>query len=595
MNIFWSFSKRYIIRYSWWFLVGFTCVFLTQLLAVQIIDQIRQAIDAMNTAESNSETVIPFVWTIIAFALALVLVRTISRLVVFTPGRLAEYHIRNDYYSRLLELQRDFLSKHSSGDLVSRCSNDINYIRAAYGFGGLQLAHVSITMVLVIYSMLQLDPKTTLYLAIPMIISFVIIQSSIRYLFPFMHRANELVGDMSAMVLSSYKGVAAIQNYHAETKLAARFDETSNRFLSNQAIIIRNRSFVMPLVELVGNISIFTVLFLAGSRVIDGNLSLGQISAFLGYVAMIMPPLLSLGWMLNVFSQSIPAMKRLDEILLAQSSLLPSKPAANLTAGKPVSMVVDKLSFSYPKESDELAPFQLQDVSIDLAPGKILGIVGGLGCGKTTLLDSIMRLNGTHPGHFFLNGHDAAYVSLEDFRCHFSYAPQQAFLFSNTLRENLLVAVPADQATTVGDDHLIRFLDYAGFDLNEKQFPEGLDTEVGQKGVMLSGGQRQRIALARALMKDANIYVLDDVLSAVDHDTEKRIVANIQKYAKGKAFIIASHRVSAVQWADEILVMDKGRIIDRGSHEALSGRPGFYQDINNYQSSHEVETSVETS
>lgn len=583
----WSFSKRYLFRYWPWFLGGFTLVFITQYIAVRIVDQTRQAVDAVNATDAVAQTVMPFVWHIVVLAVLLVIVRTVSRLLVFTPGRLIEYNVRNDYYSRLLHLQRDFLSQHQSGDLVSRCSNDISYIRAAYGFGGLQVANVSVTMGLVIHAMLQLDPGTTLYLVIPMAVSFTIIQTSIRMLTKHWRAANLQVGSMSATVLSAYKGIAAIQNYHAEPAVVNRFAKVNDDYLQTQTVVVTNRAFVMPLVQFVGDLSIFLVLLFAGIKVMDGNLTMGEITAFLGYIGMIMPPLLSLGWMLNVFNQALPAIERLDEILLAEPSLLPPKPTPNLQKDKPVNLELKELSFHYEETKDNPEPFSLDKINLKLGPGKVIGIVGTLGCGKTTLLDSILRLNGPHPGEMFLNGHDAAYISLEDFRNYFSFAPQKAFLFSTTLRKNLHVALDADRASKITDADLMIYLERAGFDLDPKQFPNGLETEVGEKGVMLSGGQRQRIALARALMKEAHIYILDDVLSAVDHETEKRIVGNLRENQKDKAFIIASHRVSAVQWADEILVMDDGRILDRGTHEALVERPGFYQDIFRYQSSHE--------
>ena len=584
MQRFWSFSKRYVLRFGWWYFFGFVLVFLTQFLAVGIVDQTRQAIDSAIEPGATPETVIPFVITIAVFAVLIVIVRTGSRLLIFTPARLAEFHIRNDYYSNLLFLQRDFLGKHESGDLVSRCSNDITFVRAAFGFGLLQLGSVTITLFLGMGAMLRLDLRTTLYLAIPMLVGLIIVQGSIRYFMTYWRRSNQELGSLSGLCLASYRGVAAIQNYHAEPDLNQKFAGLNQQYLKTQMIITKNRAFIIPLVQLVGNFSVFIVLWIVGPGVINNNLTVGEVAAFLGYIAMMMPPLLMLGWMLNVFNRAVPAMERLDEIILAKPNLLEPKPAKKKPPKQGAHLQLRDFSFRYPPSPGDSQPFKLSKINLDLPPGKVLGIVGPLGSGKSTLLDALLRLNQIEPGHLFLNDQDGAYMDLNAYRGHFSFAPQRAFLFSSTLKKNLLTAVPAERWQEFDDSVLMERLVAAGFHLDPEQFPKGLETEVGEKGIMLSGGQRQRIALARALLKQADIFVLDDVLSAVDHDTEKTIIANLKAGAAGKSFVITSHRLSAVQWADEILVMKEGGIEARGSHQHLVNQPGYYSEIYAYQS-----------
>ena len=588
MKVFWNFSKRYILQYGWWYFLGFLFIVGTQWLGVGIIAKVKDAIDAVDAADATAATVLPFTYWIVAFALLLVVVRTASRLLIFTPGRMIEYHIRNDYYANLLYLDRDFLSKQESGDLVSRCSNDIGYIRAAYGFGFLQVANVSVTLVLVLAAMIRIDLRTTSFLAIPMAVSFTVIQISISYLFSYWRRANRQIGALSSLCLASYKGVAAIQNYHAEPAVESRFNGLNGQYLGTMETVTRVKSFMIPLVQMVGNLSIFTVLWFVGPKVIDNRLSLGEIMAFLGYISMIMPPLLSLGWMLNVFNQAVPAMERLGEILDARPQNPAVTGADTEKAPTSVGLAAKNLGFRFPAGKGETDPFALHNISFSLPPGKVLGVVGPLGSGKSALLDTLLRLNHPTPGQLFLNGRDVAGMDLNEYRAHFSFTPQRSLLFSTTLRNNLLVALPAeqwDQPDT--EQRLLETLDYAGFHLDANQFPLGLETQVGQKGVMLSGGQRQRMALARSLLRKAEIFVFDDVLSAVDHETEKAIIANIRRFAAGKSFIVVSHRVSAVQWADEILVLRKGTVEARGSHETLINQPGFYREIYRYQSQHE--------
>ncbi len=590
LRIFWQFSSRYVPRYLWWYLAGFALIVVTQLLTVAVVEQTKQAIDACAAEGATARAVLPFAGVIALIAPAIVLIRTGSRLLVFTPGRLIEYHIRNDYYRNLLALQRDFFSRHDTGDLVSRCSNDIGFIRGAFGFGFLQVANVAATFVIVMAAMLRTDLRTTIYLAIPMMISFGIIQASIHYMFKYWRLANVQLGELSGFCLASYKSVSAVQNYHAEPAIERKFTDANRRYLATLATITRTRSFAIPLVYLVANLSVFLVLWAMGPRVIDGSLTLGEITAFLGYIAMITPPLLSLGWMLNVFNRAVPAMERLSEIIDAKPSLPEVHAGSAPHKGEDILLEARGLGFRFADTAGDPSTFALGDIGFALPQGKTLGVVGPIGSGKTALLDTVMRLNALAPGQLFLNGKDAAHMELAAFRDLFSFTSQKPLLFSASLRHNLLMALPAEQwESPEVEDKLARALEAAHFDLDPKQFPKGLETEVGEKGVMLSGGQRQRIALARCLLKDAAVYVLDDVLSAVDHETEKAIVANLRAFCPGKTFIIASHRVSAVQWADEILVLEGGRVAARGAHRDLVDRPGFYRDIYAYQAQHEDE------
>ena len=583
MNIFLDFAKRYVRRYLWWYVAGVLCIIATQGLMVAIVEWIKDAIDQVTQPGASANTVVPFALNIIMVAPLIVLVRIASRLLIFTPGRLSEFHIRNDFYSRLLSLQRDFFNTHQTGDLVSRCSNDIGFIRGAFGFGFLQVANVTVTFILVMVAMLNMDPRATLYIAVPMIVSFAIIQTSIHLMFNHWRTANVQLGDLSSLTLASYKGVSAIQNYHAEPAVEGRFRTANDQYLETLKHITRTRSFAIPLVQLVGYVSIFTVLWFVGRDVIAGEMTMGEVAAFVGYINMIMPPLLSLGWMLNVFNRAIPAIERMNEVLKAEVPDESQQPGAEVVIKKPVTMRARDLGFEFAKGKE--SSFHLRQVNFTLEPGKVLGIAGPVGSGKTALLETLIRLNALQPNQLFLNRQDAAALPLNHFREWLSFTPQRPLLFSTTLRDNLRVALPE----TIHDQDeeeatLMAALECAAFDLDPKQFPLGLETQVGEKGVMLSGGQRQRIALARALLKRAEIYIFDDVLSAVDHDTEKKIIRNIRAFAPGKSFIIASHRVSAIQRADEILVLDQGTVVARGNHEALMAGKNFYRDIFLYQS-----------
>ncbi len=581
MKRFFSFSKRYVTRYIWWYLTGFVLVAVTQAMTVAIIETIKNGIDAYGSTGPTSAAVQDAFQLIALLALGLILIRIASRLLVFTPGRMIEFHVRNDYFHRLLFLTRSFFRNHETGDLVSRCSNDIGFVRAAYGFAFLQVANVGTAFAFGLGAMLNMDVAMTVYLAIPMLIAFAIIQGSIQYMFGYWRLANTQLGDLSSLCLASYKGISAIQSYCAEPAFERAFLATNGAYLNTNLTLTKVRSFIMPLVQVVGNLAAFLVLWVAGQKVIASEMTLGEVTAFLGYISMVMPPLLSLGWMLNVFNRAVPAMERLDEILLATPDLAPVTQKLAKPGDETLDIKVKSMFMQYEEalEPHEKA-FSLSDIDFDLYAGKTLGILGPVGAGKSTLLETLLRLNEPNPDQIYLQGSDATACDLDSYQSYFSFAPQKAFLFSTSLRENLAVSVPvAERRKPKFDEKIMHYLDLCGFDLDPDVFPHGLDTEVGEKGIMLSGGQRQRISLARALLKDAQVYVLDDVLSAVDHETERRIIRNLKVFAKDRAVVIVSHRISAIQWTDEILVIENGTISDRGPHDSLMNNAGYYRQI----------------
>lgn len=570
MKTFFEFSRRFMFAYVWWYGAGLLLVAATQWLAVRVIDCLRLAIDALRSGVAGELT--GHLGWMLAAASAGALVRIASRLAMFTPGRLIEQRVRDAYYHKLLRLGRPFFASHETGDLVSRCSNDISFVRAAYGYGMLQLASVFITLFFGLRAMWGIDAQMTIFLALPMLSCFVIVQWSIQSLFRHWRIAGEQLGELSTWCFSAYRGIGTLQGYHAEPVFSERFHQLDASYLRTNETITAARSWVLPMVPAVGGLSSFLILWMVGPAVIEGRMTLGQVTAFLGYIGMVMPPLLSLGWMLNVFSRSLPAMDRLNEVLLAECQLdeLPApQPLAALGNWR---MQVQGLVKS--RQGKTRGSFALGPLSFHLEPGRILGITGPIGAGKTLLLDLLLRLEEIPEGCAFFQGQDVRSMPLERYRSLFSYAAQTTFLFSASLRENLRIGGP-----DCTDEQLLTALTQAGFDLEPAQFPRLLDTEVGEKGVRLSGGQKQRIGLARALLKSSPILVLDDVLSAVDHAAERRIIESLRRNQRGSAILIVSHRLSALRMADEILVLEGGKLTQRGSHEELLARAGYYLEI----------------
>lgn len=579
MNVIWKFTKDYILEYKKWYIAGAIFVIGTQLFTVEIIDLIKESIDIATAKNSHPSSIVPYVGKILIFATFLCVIRTLSRFAIFTPGRKIEYKLRNIFFSNLLYAKRYFINQFETGDLITRSSIDIRHIRMMYGFGFLQIINVLTTFIVVIHAMLRMDKQTTLYVMIPIIISIVIMKIGISAMLEYWKKTHYQLASLSSFCLSSYKGVSVIQGYHSEPDVEKQFADIDNLYLVTHKAAVKIASFVMPLIKLIGDLSIFFVLWFVGPQIIKSTLTLGQITAFIGYVAMLMPPLRSLGWMLNIFNRASISIERMNAILDATPQKQ-DRIKNEIRRDKHVTLQVRGMNFSYKKEEN----FKLQDISFTASQGKIIGITGKIGSGKTTCVENLMRINDISKGQIFLGEKDATTIPIQDYRRYFSYAPQHAFLFSTTLRENLRISLnEKEYKDDELDAKLLKYLEMCGLKISDEFFKEGLDTVVGEKGIMLSGGQRQRIALARALLKNANIYILDDVLSAVDYETEQLILENLRKFTADKTFIIISHRISAIQWADEILVLEDGQITERGKHEELIDKSDYYKKVYDYQ------------
>lgn len=576
-----------MLRYLAWYAVGVTFVLLTQWCAVGIVDLTKTILDQVVNMEAQGlasteaqASMRDALLQMVGLAAGLFLFRVLSRFFIFTPGRLVEWHIRNDYFSRLLHAKREFLRQFEAGDLISRCSNDIGYVRAAFGFGGLQIANVLATFGFGFWAMWQLDRFTTVTILVPMALSLVLIQASIHLVLQYWKSANEQLGDISGLVLAALRGIAAVRSFNAGTGVLGRFESLTENYLETNLNIAKYRTFAMPLVQFTGQLSIFMVLFFLGKAVIEGDHSLGEIAAFLGYSAMVMPPLLSLGWMMNVFQRAIPAMERLQEIVGGGGEVRPNPPSElqhHHTSTKPMLKVDEVTIVLTPAQKAQGAPFVVGPVSFSLHPGKVIGLVGPIGSGKSTLLEALLGFESISSGSLSLNGENVDPGS-PSFRRWVAHVPQQAFLFSDAIGENLNLA-KGQQEGSFDEPRLEEVLAQAVFSLDPDVFPQGLNTEVGEKGILLSGGQRQRLAFARALLKEAPFLFLDDVLSAVDHETEFLLLQTIKQWATQAGILLATHRLSAVQWCEEILVFDQGRIAQRGTHAELIQQEGYYRDV----------------
>jgi ATP-binding cassette subfamily B protein len=560
--------KEYAWRHRWSYLVGALFLGVTNYLAVSIPGQIGHAIDALRADQPLGRYVV----AITLMGVSVIVVRSLSRILIFNPGRHLEYQLRRDLFAHLLRLQPSFYVTRKRGDIVSRAANDITWVRTLVGFGGLQIVNVTLAVTLTGWKMVSLSPRLTLMVLLPILVGAGLVQFGIRRLFFLARRNQEQLGEISEHVLGSLQGMAAIQGFAAEDAFVKRFEERNLDWLRIGMRLALIRSIALPLLVLSGGVAMFALIAVGGPMVLSGSLTVGQLAAYTALLTVFLPPLRSMGWMMSVIQRGRAALERIFELIDAPIDRPEGFAGKVLAAGRGPSIELRQLSFAYPDEPDRKV---LDGLAATIPAGTVVGLFGRTGSGKSTLLRLLARLYNPPPGSILVDGEDLTAVNLESWRQRLAMVPQRPFLFSDAIEAN--VALEADPEA----GQVRRAVAMAALEPDLEALPDGLQTVVGERGIMLSGGQRQRVALARGLFRGGDLLILDDVLSAVDHQTEAQLVETVAELAarpESPTVMIASHRLSALRHCDTVLVLDGGRLVDSGPHADLVARPGLYRD-----------------
>lgn len=571
--------RSHVAPHAGYYAAGFVCLALTNWLTVEVPVRIGQAIDAY----SQQADVWSHLVAVATMGLAIIVVRTLSRVLIFNPARSVEYALRLDLFERLLRHQPSFYAKRSTGDIISRASNDISFARVVVGFGIMQAVNVTVALSLTTWKMLVLSPLLTAAAVVPIVASMVLVRRGINQIFALHREAQERLGALSDHVLGSFQGIATIQGFVAEDRFVEKFTDHNEALLKTRMRAAAISSVAFPGLSLGGSLAVFVLLFVGGPMAIEGTLSVGQIAAFVALLGILLPPLRSMGWMISVFQRGQVSLERILELFDAPTDRPEGDAPVTLAPGPPA-LSLRNLCFAYPDEPEDDV---LKGISVDVPAGAVVGVFGRTGSGKSTLLRVLARLYNPPRGTVFVGSGktDTTAVDLDRWRERLSVAPQRPFLFSDTIGENVELSARPDaeppDGVAVNGAARDRAVDLAALGVDLMALPEGIDTVVGERGIMLSGGQRQRVALARALYKGGGLLLLDDVLSAVDHSTEARLVDSLVNIGDGgqrPTTFIVSHRVSAFRGADLVLVLDDGRLVDSGTHAELAERPGLYRE-----------------
>ncbi len=546
-------------------------------MAVRIPLELGRGTDALRA--DDQEAVLTAALLIAGMGLAVIAVRTLSRALLFTPGRNIEYDLRNDILTHVMRLRRDALREHGAGDLVSRASNDITLVRALVGYGSLQVFNITMALVLGGKAMFDLSPVLTAACLAPVGLATLMATGAIRTLFPLTRTMQGQLAALSDFVLASLQGVSTVQAFGAEEAFGQRMDTHNRRYLSTVLRVATLASVVQPLLAFAAGLSLFLLLWVGAGQVEQGHVSVGDLVALSAFLLFLLPFLRSLGWLVAIVQRGRASLERIFEVLdLPAVSPTAAGDEVPLAPG-PLGFELRGLTHAWPTAPDSPT---LVGLEARIEPGTMVGIYGRTGAGKSTLLDLLARLHDPPRGQVLVEDTQGRQVDLLDLdlaqlRARSSVVPQVPFLFTTTIARNISMEraaceprVPnAARDAALGPD-LVRL-------------PEGLETVVGERGVTLSGGQRQRVALARGFCRDFDLLLLDDVLSAVDHDTEQRLVHAIRSRATGReehrpTVVVVSNRLGVLSHADKILVLEQGRLVDTGQHDELVERPGPYRE-----------------
>jgi ATP-binding cassette subfamily B protein len=502
-----------------------------------------------------------------AVAAVTAVVRFFSRTLVFDAAREIEYEIRNDLFAQLERLPRSFYAEWRTGDIMSRCVNDVNAVRMLLGVGLLNVVQTPILYLGAVAVMFTADPKLTLLVMAPYPLFIVAARSLGRAIHHWSLLVQEGLADLSNRLQESISGVAVVKAYAMEPAMARRFDATNRELYRRELGFVRANAAMPAVVSLLPAAALWIILFVGGHAILDGRMRASDFFTFTMYVYQLTFPTFLMGWVVALVQRGAASMQRIDELLSVEPSIADPPDPVNVAelAGE---IEFRNLTFRYPGAAREPA---LCDVSLRVPAGTTLGVVGPVGSGKTTLASLIPRLLEVPEGQLFLDGVDVNRIPLRVLRSHIAMVPQESFLFSMTLADNIAFGRPQTDALEVR-----RAAERAQLAKDVVDLPDGYATVVGERGVMLSGGQRQRTALARALALDPRILILDDTLSAVDAETEAAIQRELREVVRGRTVVLVSSRVSAVRDADRVAVLDEGRVVELGTPASLLAAGGLY-------------------
>ena len=565
-----QFIWRYIKRHKWQYIGGMITLLVVDFANLYIPKTTGVITDGLAAHEMDMNGVLKNLGIIVAIGATLALGRFLWRYFIFGASRGIEHEIRDNLFAHLETLDVEYYNEHKTGDLMTRFTSDLNAVRMAIGPAVIAAFDATVMTVMVIGQMIvYVDIRLTLAAVVPMLF----IAAGELYYGKIMQKRyrerHEAVSDLTDFVQESFSGVRVVKAFVRERAQIREFAKVNNKAKEKNLNIARMESIVMPLLDVVIGISSLLTLIYGGYLALNGEITVGRFVAFNQYIMMLVWPMIACGEAINMFSQGGASMRRIQEVLEEKPEIANQEGVQEIGEIKGA-IRFNHLTFIHRGHSEPT----LKDIHLNVPAGTTLAIIGRTGNGKSTLVNLLLHLYNTKPSMIFIDGKDINTIPLKTLRENIAYVPQDNFLFSDTLKSN--IAFGTDSAEM---EEIVKATKTACIHDNIIAFPDGYETIVGERGVTLSGGQKQRSSIARAIKKNAPILILDDALSAVDTDTEEQILANLKENRKGKTTILIAHRISTIQNADMIVVLEEGEARECGTHKELIELGGIYKDM----------------
>jgi ATP-binding cassette subfamily B protein len=580
----------YLRKYWRGYLVGAVSVLLTNIIWVQFPRVIKAVTDDLNNRHLH-RTLVFYALLLIGIAVAKGIFQFLTRWILIGISRDIEFDLRNDMFRRLESLSYEFYQQTRTGDIMARATNDLNAVRMLLGPAIMYSANTIVFTLAALYYMIHISPKLTLWAFMPLPVASVVVQYFGKQIHERFERIQAMFSEISARVQENLSGARIIRAFAQEEAEINGFERDNTEYIKRSLKLVRLMGMLWPTLETMLGIAIAIVLWVGGQQVLHGDITAGDFTAYLMYMFQLTWPIIALGWVINIFQRGTASMGRIAEIMRVEPEIKDDPALVRFQDGQPIRGEIEfrNLTFAHPREaktngtdglvlSHEPGRPVLKGINLRIPAGTSLAIVGPTGSGKSTLVQLIPRIYDAQPGMVLIDGRPVREYSLAWLRRNIGFVPQETFLFSDTIREN--IAFGTEHAT---DEDIRRAANVARIADEIESFPDRYLTTVGERGLTLSGGQKQRTAIARAVVRDPRILVLDDALASVDTQTEDYILNHLREVMKDRTTIFISHRVSTVRNADQIAVLHHGEIVEYGTHDELLAMNGYYTDLHNKQ------------